>query len=115
MSESTNIGTCTLCNKGPTELYTIFKRYPDGDLPLNVCLDCKKEHEKNLEMVRTNHELIHKIIDDAMKAKDRSVTVYFHGEHMSVSVYPLLDDEDDACFTNDDIRALNRELEGKKC
>lgn len=37
---------------------------------------------------------VHTIIDDAMRARDRSVSVYFHPEtDFSVNVYPWPDEE----------------------
>ena len=39
---------------------------------------------------------IHKLIDDAMEKKDRSVTIFFGKHGTSVSVYPITDDVEEA-------------------
>lgn len=38
---------------------------------------------------------IHKFIDECMNKKDRYVTIYIGENGVSVSVYPLVDEEDD--------------------
>ena len=38
---------------------------------------------------------IHKFIDECMSKKDRSVSIYFSPNGVSVSVYPLEEDETD--------------------
>ena len=42
---------------------------------------------------------IHKLIDDAMEKKDRSVTIFFGKLGTSVSVYPITDDIEEAIET----------------
>ena len=46
---------------------------------------------------------IHEIIDNAMKSKDRYVTIYCSESGTSVNVYPITDYEDD-CNTEANIR-----------
>lgn len=68
-------------------------------------------HAKNFERIypgssdycekQTSHvdvlteRYVHKIIDEAMKARDRSVSIYFGEFGTSVSVYPYPDPEDE--------------------
>lgn len=108
---------CQECqNSFPVEqLSTIYKQVAGETKPLRVCPDCREKHEKDLELSRQNFQAqfgekdtpthhvclerdsvtidIHKIIDDAMEKKDRSVMIFI-GEHgTSVNVNPYKDDK----------------------
>lgn len=59
-----------------------------------LCPECVKKHERELELTRKNFRTdvdIHKIIDDAMEKKDRSVTIFITKDATTVSVYPYED------------------------
>ena len=63
-----------------------------------LCRECsskhwEKEREKSFEKpVKTATDVdIHKIIDDAMEKKDRSVTIFISKDATTVSVYPYED------------------------
>lgn len=99
------------------QLFLTSKQIGGETKMLRVCPACKKKHEEELEMTRQNFQTqfgekpavlqscndgkstitpivdIHKIIDDAMEKKDRSVVLYI-GEHgTSVYVNPYKDDK----------------------
>lgn len=42
----------------------------------------------------SNNEYIHKLIDEAMMKRDRSIAIYIHPEGTSVNIYPWPDSED---------------------
>lgn len=98
------------------ELFTIAKQVGGQTKLLRVCVDCKEKHEKDLELSRQNFQAqfgekavlhiddggkatitpvidIHKIIDDAMEKKDRSVMLYIGENGTSVYVNPYKDDK----------------------
>lgn len=107
---------CQECqNSFPAEqLSTIYKQIAGETKSLRVCLDCRDKHEKELEMSRQNFQAqfgekdtpkhhvclerdsvtvdIHKIIDDAMEKKDRTVNIYIGESGTSIYVSPR-DDE----------------------
>lgn len=45
---------CALCNKESNSLTTIDKQLHGEFKRLSVCDDCKKQHERDLEMTRQN-------------------------------------------------------------
>ena len=100
---------CQICQKSfsQEQLFKISKQISGDFRLLNVCPDCKKKHEEDLERTRQNFQAqfgekavekkadvdVYKIIDDAMEKKDRSVVLYI-GEHgTSVYVNPYKDDK----------------------
>ena len=100
---------CELCGYDPVEngqphgLFSITKQIGGKFKLVSVCKACYEQHVKELELNRQNFNDqfgekavsesttkvdIHKIIDDAMEKKDRSVSIFIHGDSTSVSVYP---------------------------
>lgn len=105
------INYCDECQKvtPSDELKLIYKQEGCEFHAKYVCPGCAIEHEKHLEMCRQNFQAqfgekpskesskpatdvdIHKIIDDAMAKKDRSVTIFINKDATTVSVHPYED------------------------
>lgn len=105
------INYCDECQKvtPSDELKLIYKQRGNESHAMYVCPECAKKHERELELTRQNFQDqfgekplmesskpatdvdIHKIIDDAMEKKDRSVTIFIGKEGTTVSVYPYED------------------------
>ena len=108
---------CQECqNSFPAEqLFTIYKQIAGETKVLKVCSDCRDKHEEELEMTRQNLQAqfgekdtpkhpvclerdsvtvdIHKIIDDAMEKKDRTINVYIGQYGTSIYIHPYAENK----------------------
>ena len=78
----------------------------------HICRKCWAREIPNSEPELNSQFDIHALIDDAMKKRDRSISIYIHPENgMSVTVYPWPDADDlwklyeDGRITANDFRA----------
>lgn len=103
---------CHMCKISfeENELFSIHRQIGGEFRRINVCAACKEQHEADLERTRQNFQTqfggndtpvvsagtdktvdIHKIIDDAMEKKDRTVNIYISEHGTSIYVAPHKD------------------------